>query len=34
VLHRPAGRIATTDLFAAAVAREGFDGVYPVPAWE
>jgi len=34
VLHRPAGRIVSTDLFAAAVAREGFDGVYPVAAWE
>jgi hypothetical protein len=33
VLHRPAGRIASTDLLAQAVAREGFEGIYPVPAW-
>jgi hypothetical protein len=33
VLHRPAGRIASTDLLARAVARDGFDGIYPVEAW-
>jgi hypothetical protein len=33
VLHRPAGRIASTDLLAQAVARNGFDGIYPVRAW-
>nr|BFE58346.1 hypothetical protein GCM10020063_028720 [Dactylosporangium thailandense] len=32
VLHRPAGLIASTDLLAQAVAREGFDGIYPVAA--
>jgi acyl-CoA dehydrogenase len=31
VLHRPAGRVASTDLFADAVARLGFDSIYPVP---
>jgi acyl-CoA dehydrogenase len=33
VLHRPAGRIASTDLLARAVARDGFDGIHPVRAW-
>jgi acyl-CoA dehydrogenase len=33
VLHRPAGRIASTNLLAQAIAREGFDSIYPVPAW-
>ncbi|MBE3016114.1 acyl-CoA/acyl-ACP dehydrogenase [Microbispora sp. NEAU-D428] len=33
VLHRPAGRIRSTDLLARAVAAEGFDGIYPVAAW-
>lgn len=33
VLHRPAGRIASTGLLARAVARDGFDGIYPVQAW-
>ncbi|GAA0827577.1 acyl-CoA dehydrogenase family protein [Streptosporangium amethystogenes subsp. fukuiense] len=33
VLHRPAGRIRSTDLLARAVAAEGFDGIYPVVAW-
>jgi hypothetical protein len=32
VLHRPAGLIASTDLLARSIAREGFDGIYPVPA--
>jgi acyl-CoA dehydrogenase len=33
VLHRPAGRIASTDLLARAVARDGFDAIYPVRSW-
>jgi Acyl-CoA dehydrogenase, C-terminal domain len=33
VLHRPAGRIGSTNLLAQAIAREGFDSIYPVPAW-
>ncbi|MET7400729.1 acyl-CoA dehydrogenase family protein [Dactylosporangium sp. NPDC005572] len=32
VLHRPSGVLATTDLLARAVAREGFAATYPVPA--
>jgi acyl-CoA dehydrogenase len=33
VLHRPTGRIASTELLAQAISREGFDSIYPVPAW-
>lgn len=30
-LHRPLGRLASTDLLARAIARHGFDGLFPVP---